>query len=46
MTNKQIGLRIHLSPHTVKDRLEKIFGVLDVRSRTEVVAEAVRRGLI
>ena len=46
MSNKQIGQRVHLSPHTIKDRLEKIFAVLDVRSRTEVVAEAMRRGLI
>jgi two-component system NarL family response regulator len=46
MTNKQIGHRVHLSPHTIKDRLEKIFAVLEVRSRTEVVAEALKRGLI
>lgn len=46
MTNKQIGVRVHLSPHTIKDRLEKICDVLSVRSRTEVVAEAIRRGLI
>lgn len=46
MSNKEIGQRVHLSPHTIKDRLEKIFAVLDVRSRTEVVAEAMRRGLI
>jgi two-component system NarL family response regulator len=46
MTNKQIGQRVHLSPHTIKDRLEKIFSVLEVRSRTEVVAEALKRGLI
>lgn len=46
MTNKQIGERVHLSPHTIKGRLEKMFRVLEVRSRTEVVAEAVRRGLV
>ena len=46
MTNKQIGQRVHLSPHTIKDRLEKLFVLLEVRSRTEVVAEALRRGLI
>jgi len=46
MSNKQIGERVHLSPHTIKDRLEKIFGLLEVRSRTEVVAEGLKRGLI
>lgn len=46
LTNKQIAHRIHLSPHTVKDHLEKIRGVLDVGARTEIVAEALRRGLI
>ncbi|MBI2372156.1 MAG: response regulator transcription factor [Deltaproteobacteria bacterium] len=46
MTNKEIGLRIHLSPHTVKDHLEKIGAVLGVRVRTKIVAEALRRGLI
>ncbi len=46
LTNKDIGRRLHLSPHTIKDHLEKICGVLEVRSRTEVVATALRRGLI
>lgn len=46
LTNKQIAHLIHLSPHTVKDHLEKIRGVLDVGARTEIVAEALRRGLI
>ena len=45
-TNKQIGQRVHLSPHTIKDRLEKLFTLLGVRSRTEVVAESLRRGLM
>lgn len=46
LTNKQIAQHVHLSPHTVKDHLEKIRAVLDVGSRTEIVAEALRRGLI
>jgi two-component system response regulator DevR len=46
LTNKQIAAAIHRSPHTVKDRLEKIGAVLDVRSRTEIVAAALRTGLI
>ncbi|HEV8436869.1 MAG TPA: response regulator transcription factor [Methylomirabilota bacterium] len=46
MTNKEIGARVHMSPHTVKDHLEKISANLGVHSRTEVVAEAMRHGLI
>lgn len=46
MTDKQIGQRVHLSPHTIQDRLEKLFALLGVRSRSEVVAEALRRGLL
>lgn len=45
-TNKQIGALIHRSPHTVKDHLWKIGAVLEVGSRTEVVAAALRIGLI
>ena len=46
LSNKQIAALIHRSPHTVKNRLEKICAVLDVRSRTELVAEALWTGLI
>jgi len=46
LTNKEIGALVHLSAHTIKDRLEKIAGVFDVRSRAEIVAEAFRAGLI
>lgn len=46
LTNKQISAKVHLSPHTIKDHLEKIRAVLEVGSRTEIVAEALRRGLI
>lgn len=46
LTNREIGERLHLSEHTIKDRLEKISAILGVRSRTEIVAEAFRRGLI
>jgi two-component system, NarL family, response regulator DevR len=45
-TNKEIGSLVHLSAHTIKDRLEKIATVFDVRSRAEIVAEAFRAGLI
>ena len=46
LTNKQIAALVHRSPHTVKDHVEKICSVLEVRSRTEVVAAALRIGLI
>ncbi len=46
MTNKQIGAQVHLSAYTIKDHLEKIGTALAVRSRTEIVAEALRAGLI
>jgi two-component system response regulator DevR len=46
LTNKQIGAQVHLSAYTIKDHLEKIGTALAVRSRTEIVAEALRAGLI
>jgi NarL family two-component system response regulator LiaR len=46
LSNKQIAALIHRSPHTVKDRLEKICAVLEVRSRTGIVAKALRTRLI
>src|SRR5262249_61906476 len=46
LTNKEIGARVNLSPHTVKDHVEKISDLMGVRSRVEIVAEALRRGLI
>ena len=46
LTDKQIAGRVHLSPHTVKDHLEKIRALLEVGSRTEIVATALRRGLV
>jgi DNA-binding NarL/FixJ family response regulator len=46
LTNKAIAGLVHLSTHTVKDHLEKIGASLDARTRTEIVAEAMRAGLI
>lgn len=46
LTNKEIAPQVHLSAHTIKDHLEKIGAAFDVRSRTEIVAEAFRRGLV
>jgi two-component system NarL family response regulator len=46
MSNKQIGARVHLSPYTIKDHLKKIASMFSVRSRTEIVAQALRRGIV
>jgi DNA-binding NarL/FixJ family response regulator len=46
LSNKEIAPLVHLSPHTVKDRLEKIRAMLDARSRTGIIGEAFRRGLL
>ena len=45
-TNKEIAGLVHLSTHTVKDHLQKIGISLDARTRTEMVAAALRAGLI
>jgi DNA-binding NarL/FixJ family response regulator len=46
LTNKQIGAQVYLSAYTIKDHLEKIGTALGVCSGTEIVAEALRAGLI
>jgi PAS domain S-box-containing protein len=45
-SNREIGEAVHLSLNTIKDRVSKLMRILDARSRTEVVAQAARRGLI
>jgi len=42
--NKQIAGRLGISTNTVKTHLELLFEKLDVASRAEAVASAVRRG--
>ena len=44
--NKQIAARLGISPSTVKTHLELLFDKLEVASRAEAVAVAVRRGLL
>jgi len=46
LTNKEIAAQVHLSSHTIKDHVEKMAVAFGVRSRTEVVAEALRAALI
>ena len=45
-SNKEIGAALFISEGTVKSHGKSIFAKMNVRSRTEAVAEATRRGLI
>ena len=45
-TNREIGERLHLSPHTVKDHTSALYRKLDVRNRAEAVQRAQRLGLL
>jgi PAS domain S-box-containing protein len=45
-SNPEIARRVHLSPHTVKDRVSKLMGIFGAHTRVEVVAKAARHGLI
>jgi DNA-binding NarL/FixJ family response regulator len=45
-STRQVAEHIHVSEETVKTYLKQIFRKLDVRDRTEAVAEAFRRGLV
>ena len=46
LSNKEIGTRLSIGETTVKSHLRAIFAKLQVLSRTEAIATAVRRGLI
>jgi DNA-binding NarL/FixJ family response regulator len=43
LTNKEIGLELSLSPHTIKSHLRTILDKLHLRSRSEAAAWAARR---
>lgn len=45
-STKQVAEEIHVSEETVKTYLKQIYRKLQVRDRTEAVAEAFRRGLV
>ncbi len=45
-TNEEIAQTTHWSERTVKREIEKIMSNLGARNRAQVVAEAIRRGLI
>lgn len=45
-SNSQIATNLYLSETSVKRKLRKIFADLNVETRTQAAAEAVRRGLV
>jgi two-component system response regulator DesR len=45
-TNPEIGRRLYLSPHTVKEHTSALYRKLEVRNRAEAVQRAQRLGLI
>jgi len=45
LSNKEIGLTLAISPHTVKAHLRHILDKLNLRSRAEAAAWAERNGL-
>ena len=46
LATKQVAQEMHLSEETIKTYLTQVFRKLQVKDRTEAVAEAFRRGLI
>ena len=45
-TNREIALKLHLSPHTVKEHTSALYRKLEVRNRAEAVQVAQRLGLL
>ena len=45
-SNKEIGVELAISEHTVKSHIANIFAKLEARDRTEAVAKAIQKGLI
>lgn len=46
LTNEQIGARLFISESTVRFHLQKLKAKLGARSKTELIARAIRKGLI
>lgn len=45
-SNREIGVNLYISESTVKSHLKSIFGKLNVISRSEAVATAIKRGIV
>lgn len=45
-TNREIAVKLHLSPHTVKEHTSTLYRKLEVRNRAEAVQVAQRLGLL
>ena len=46
LTNKEIGARLFVSEHTVKNHVSNIYRKLGIDDRTQLALWAVRSGLI
>jgi DNA-binding NarL/FixJ family response regulator len=46
LTNEQIGARLFISESTVRFHLQKLKAKLGARSKTELIARAIRKGLL
>ena len=46
LTNREIGCRLYLSAHTVKEYLAKVMRRLGTHTRAQTVARAIQEGLI
>jgi len=44
LTNRDVGRRLYMSPHTVNTHLRHIFGKLSITSRAALAAEVARHG--
>lgn len=44
LTNRDVALRLHVSPHTVNTHLRHVFQKLAVSTRAELAARPARRG--
>ena len=45
-THRDIGAQLYISPKTVDNHLQNVYGKLGVTDRSAAVAEAIRRGLL
>jgi LuxR family maltose regulon positive regulatory protein len=46
LTNKEMAIRLYLSPRTIETHVERVLGKLDVRTRSQAVAKALRLDLV